>query len=352
MSWLYVPGLGASNSESNSLSTISERAAASSLQWRGKPQPPQVWLRRWKRGGFITRLSGLTCSPSTLESGVASFISSLREIPAKTTALPESAPGPMGSGFSPPRSAALPPSAGLILSSAKTCRGTRTDSSEPSCQHWKGWATALRQEYSRRPRPATPCGASDCSSWPSARTSDTNGAGEHGDGGLDLRTAASQWMAPRTVIGAYTRDQGNPDAERLTLEGQAANWEAPENWPVPMAHEARLGYQQQPEDLVWTQQSLTTIAVDWVDHCLPPSSPAPAIAGGLMSSTDTPNSNQPSVKRKLNPIFVEALMRWPTGLSGFERQETAWTRWWQLQRSYLSALDWGSSDMVDQGSLF
>jgi hypothetical protein len=38
------------------------------------------------------------------------------------------------------------------------------------------------------------------------------------------------------------------------------------------------------------------------------------------------------------------LMRWPTGLSGFERQETAWTRWWQLQRSYLSALDWGSSE--------
>lgn len=67
-----------------------------------------------------------------------------------------------------------------------------------------------------------------------------------------------------------------------------------------------------------------------------------------MSSTDGLNSNQPSVKRKLNPIFVEALMRWPTGLSGFERQETAWTRWWQLMPSYLSALcSTGEAEQMD-----
>ena len=57
-----------------------------------------------------------------------------------------------------------------------------------------------------------------------------------------------------------------------------------------------------------------------------------------MCSTDGPSSNQPSQRRKLNPIFVEALMRWPTGLSGFERQEMAWTRWWLLMPSFLSAL--------------
>lgn len=70
-----------------------------------------------------------------------------------------------------------------------------------------------------------------------------------------------------------------------------------------------------------------------------------------MSSTDSPNSNQPSVKRKLNPIFVEALMRWPTGLSGFERQETAWTRWWLLMPSFLSALV-SASEEVGQMDLF
>ena len=57
-----------------------------------------------------------------------------------------------------------------------------------------------------------------------------------------------------------------------------------------------------------------------------------------MFLTDFPNTNQPSVKRKLNPIFVEALMRWPTGLSGFVRQETALTLWAQRMLSYLSML--------------
>lgn len=71
----------------------------------------------------------------------------------------------------------------------------------------------------------------------------------------------------------------------------------------------------------------------------PPSSPDhPTIAGGSTCSTDTPNTNQPSVKRKLNPIFVEALMRWPTGLSGFARQEMAWTRWWLLMPSFVSMI--------------
>lgn len=71
----------------------------------------------------------------------------------------------------------------------------------------------------------------------------------------------------------------------------------------------------------------------------PPSSPdQPTIAAGSTSSTDGPNSNQPSVKRKLNPIFVEALMRWPTGLSGFVRPETALIQWQQLMPSYVSML--------------
>jgi hypothetical protein len=71
-----------------------------------------------------------------------------------------------------------------------------------------------------------------------------------------------------------------------------------------------------------------------------------------MSSTAGPNSNQPSVKRKLNPIFVEALMRWPTGLSGFARPATALIQWRQLMHSYLSALASGFSATPEQKDLF
>lgn len=301
MSWLYVPGLEGSNSESVWLS----RTLARSCSWRGKSQPPRAWWRRWKQGGFIRLLSGLTCSPSTLDRGVASFISSLRETPARTTALPESEPEPLAQGSSLPRSAASPQSAGLILSSERTCRGTRTDNSKPSSRHWSDWATALRQEYSARRRPEIPCGASDCSSWPSARTSDTNVAGEHCE--------SLTWPAP-----AARDHKGSSASSIVRQDGKVRN-------------------------------DMLDYAAEQFFH--PPSSPDQPIAGGSMCSTDGPNSNQPSAKRKLNPIFVEALMRWPTGLSGFERREMAWTRWWQLMHSFVSALV-SQKDEPKQGSLF
>lgn len=427
--WLFVPGVpsetscrSAPESEGLSLASCSpsidwENRAAVSLTWRGKPQQPQVWLRRWKQGGFIRRLSGLTCSPSTLDRGVALFISSLRAIPARTTASPESAPGQTESGFLRPKFAALPPSAGLMLSSARTCRGTPTGRSGPSSQHWKDWATALRQEYSRRPKPATPCGASDCSSWPSPmagaagtenynaagnsdfsrkamelaeetlaqnwaapRASSHHGPGEHGQGGQDLQTQVDQWEAP--TVGAVTggnRTRSGARSDELLLTGQAVEtsqkWSSPKasdpekagpnmrgskgdvplpgqaaQWASPLAqnHKGSGTAIHRPDNGKLRDDMLHFQAEQLF---LPPSSPAQATADGLTCLTDSPNSNRHSAKRKLNPIFVEALMRWPTGLSGFERQETAWTRWWQLQRSYLWALDWESSREI-QGGLF
>ena len=410
MTWLYIPEIflasaqvsEASNSESASLSTISERLAASSVQWRGKPLPPQAWSRRWKLGGFIRHLSGLTCSPSTLDRGAALFISSLRATHAKKTALPENMPEVMGYGSSPPRSSGLPANAGLIVSSAKTCRGMLTDSLQLSSQHWKGWATALRQEYSVRPKPAIPCGAKDCSSWPSARTSDTNGAGMHGDGGMDLRTAATtwlepdatnrvrdaetlakcaafrkananqntvplylaevarEWMAPRASDAQHGGPNQRDSAGNPALPSQSAQWHVPrandpekrgtitndprnglagqgENWPAP----ATRDHKGSSEGSIMRQDGKSR--ADMLDFAAEqffrlPSSPDRPIAGGAMSSTDGPNSNQLSVKRKLNPMFVEALMRWPTGLSGFERQETALIRWWQLMPIFLLML--------------
>ena len=124
-----------------------------------------------------------------------------------------------------------------------------------------------------------------------------------------------------------------------TLEGAAVNW------PGPQARDHKGVNQVNPLD--HNARPLNEVA-----SCFrPPSSPARPIAGGSMSSTDSPNSNQPSVKRKLNPIFVEALMRWPTGLSGFERQEMAWTRWWLHMPSFLSAL-YSAPMGNDQADLF
>ena len=425
--WLYVPGTSSAsaqasedlNSASCSPPAIGERMGVVYVTWRGKQQQPQAWSRRWKQGGFIRRLSGLTCEPSTLDHGVASFISSLRATPAKTTASPESGQGLTESASLPPKSPVLPKSAGLILSSARTCRGTQTDSLQPSLRHWKGWATALRQEYSVRPPLATPCGASDCSSWPSAKT--VSGSWERDRNGnvyptlegaainwpgpdatnrvrdeetlakcaafrtrnagqktvpLYLAEVAQEWMAPQVPNGGRSTTHAeqvgqtlyhNGKKVQMGLESQVRNWSSPKasdpekagpnmrgsKGDVPLPGQAVQWIAPMASD---DGQKVTSVAhqkmlCNQAAAFRPPSSPAQPIAGGSMSSTDSPNSNQPSVKRKLNPIFVEALMRWPTGLSGFERQEMAWTRWWLLMPSFLSAL-YSASEVEEQMDLF
>ena len=53
------------------------------------------------------------------------------------------------------------------------------------------------------------------------------------------------------------------------------------------------------------------------------------MAGGR--SCDTP--------RTLNPLFVEALMGWPTGWTGFGSVATEWSRWSRRMRSEFSQLN-------------
>lgn len=424
MTWLYVPWISSpcaqasadSNLESTSLSDIGERLAAASATWREKPQPPQAWSRRWKQGGFIRLLSGATCEHLTADAGVDMWISSHLGTPARKTQMPESVPGPRESASSPRKSAGSPKSAGLVLSSARTSSGTSMDNLKPSSLHWKRWATALRQEYSVRPKPATPCGASDCSSWPSAKVA--SGKWERDQNGNVYPTmegAAATWEAPSVAVTEGSRlTRSGERADELLLTGQAikasewmapvaddtgtrtkcyaqggtplslqtSNWSSPKasdpekagpnmrgskgdvplpgqavNWAAPAAQNHKGSSEGSSEGCITradgkSREDILSYQAEQFFH--PPSSPARPIAGGSMSSTDSPNSNQPSVKRKLNPIFVEALIRWPTGLSGFERAEmasiqspqptpssasqSALERWFAIQSAYLQTL--------------
>lgn len=393
--WLYIPpstssasapASEASSSDSNSLTAISERLSEAAVSWRGKQLPPQAWSRQWKRGGFIRRLSGLTLEPSTAQLSVDSWISSLREIRAKETALPES-----GSANSTIDGCSTAPSTsstrrGLLVSSARTCRGTRTDSLPLPSRHWSDWAAALRSEYSARPKLAIPCAGSDCSSWPSAKIA--SGGWERDRNGNvypTLEGAAQDWRSPSDVSrrgGSQPPEKRAAGGHTINLEDQAEHWATPQardhfpahtpeyiaakkaqghgmrnlndeaaNWPTPAARDHKGT--NSPEHLLVSTGSLHLDQLpNFVEHVfrLPSSPDHPTIAAGAICSTDTPNTNQPSVKRKLNPIFVEALMRWPTGLSGFERPAMALTLWLHAMRGFLSALYSQPTD--EQMSLF
>lgn len=202
-------------------------------------------------------------------------------------------------------------------------------------------------------------GPSDLSKRGGSQAPEKRKAGGHS---VNLEDQAEHWMGPRTATGAYTRDRGDPEKERPSLEGQASNWAGPKasdaekagpnmrgskgdiplpaqamNWAGPAAQNHK-GSSQGSITRADGKSRADILSYQAEQFFHPPSSPDQPMAGGSMSSTDGPNSNQPSAKRKLNPIFVEALMRWPTGLSGFERQETAWTRWWLLMPTFVSTL--------------
>jgi hypothetical protein len=145
-------------------------------------------------------------------------------------------------------------------------------------------------------------------SWATPRSSDGNGgAAAHGEGGMDLRL-------------------------------QVQTWDVPEHWPGPAAQNFK-GSSEGSKTCQDGKSRADLLHYAAEQFFVPPSSQDQAtLQDGVPSSTSGQSSNQPSVKKRLNPIFVEALMRWPTGLSGFERQATALTQWWQLMPSYLSAL--------------
>lgn len=243
-----------------------------------------------------------------------------------------------------------------------------------------------------------------------ARGINGNGFGESLSEKAQVSTL--EWMAPRVARGGYTRDKGDPEKQRATLEGQATEWRAPmagdskrgatstrggnseyqdkagqhslvtqaskwvaplaadsgekitmashqvslmrqaQSWPGPQARDYRSAEKQQSEHDLWGTKGLPLEQVA-VHLFRPPLFQDQATSlDGENSSPAIPNSSPPSPKRKLNPFFVEALMRWPTGLSGFERQATAWTRWWQLQLSYVSQLVSASSTESPQQDLF
>lgn len=411
--WLYIPNLpkdgpkrealpsALASGDLTLLSPSQCRAIAPSVTWRGKSVQPQALSRRWKQGGFIRLLSGLTLEPSEASLCADAWISSLRATRASPTALRGTGKAIKTNASSSIRCFADLTKAGLILCSAKTSPAMQTDSLPRSSRHWRQWAAALRLEYSARPKLGTVTGANDCSSWPTARANDSEKRGEVSDDPRNgLVGAAEHWRTP-AVNDPGVSAEGLLDAEGQTWQSgqrayvsetgrnaQTGLTQRAELWRTPNvgdhkqngvgAEESQdAGHQVMLSDQVhnWSSPTVrihkgggTALTradgksrldmLDWqaeswdpsqVETSLTSSSLDQATGGGEASSIDTPNSNQPSQKRKLNPIFVEALMRWPTGLSGFDTAATALTPWLEQWRSFISMLaSTGAAMMPDR----
>jgi hypothetical protein len=205
MSWLFVPGLEASNSDCAEPCLTPEPFVMS----RGKPLPPRALLSTWKRAPWIRRLSGLTYAPSIQIRGLGWWIASLAATRASLSASPANDEGPRTldtSGLTSPSTSPLSDRSGA---SSRTFGGISHLGLMWSHVTFARWVTELKRESLQRRKSARLTNAQGSSSWPTptAQSYGTNQGGGMGRKGAmrpSLETLAKQWPTP-TVNGNYNQ---------------------------------------------------------------------------------------------------------------------------------------------------
>jgi hypothetical protein len=248
------------------------------------------------------------------------------------------------------------------------------------------WTTPCTDDTATRSKPYAQGGTAlsmQADQWPTPRTI-TGGAesaqrkkelGRTEAGGGDLQAATLQWMTPNVPNGGRSASHAEMKGRtayhagkkvQVGLEHQVRQWpmgqdwptpnvwDAESNgtshrkatieaggrgsrhgislhhevaqWPTPMTRDHRSGHSQKSDEELWGTKGKPLERVATSFH---PSHQDPPTPDGPLSS--------PS-RLRLNPLFVEWMMGWPTGLSGFARAETELSRWLLQMRGCLSTL--------------
>ena len=324
MSYLYVPGSGESTSE---LSLQQAEMLARSVTWRGKLMRQQFWSRAWKKHSWLRRLSGVTSPPSTVRSGVESWISSLRATRVSRSLPLASVLGLMTRGTSGPTSQGSSGSAELGLFSSRTSPAICPSGSTQYAETFKAWATELRRVYSARRKSAQAIAESGCSSWPTPTEDNANNVGgpartrgAQNGGYQDLTVATQAWPTPTS---------GCPEGT-TPVDGKRANprlMDTVQAWHSPCVADS----DGRPR---WDRRA----SPGYTRRIPVPNITAQAL--GLQDQTKIGLESQSSVGRRLNPTFVEWLMGWPLGWTDFAHVGTEWYRWQRHMLSELSRLHW------------
>lgn len=276
--WIRIPSTCSPSApepaDSISASNWRCQLLASSASLRGKLSAVKSWRSEWKKGRWMTRLSGRIFEPSTAARGAASWIASLRDSRANHSPAPARKPALTTRGISGPMCSA---------SSAKPSRRSCFSKTSPayslfdaptdaplrnwSSTNWRTLVSNLRRDCSRRLK--------------LARRND------------DPDSSSSEWPTPAGTMTA---------GEHLNAE-----------W-TPGQKPRKIGGR-------FLQTALTTCALiwsyRWLDDLLP---------GQTKSRSG--NDSLP-LTRRLNPRFVEWLMGWPHGWTDCGQSATESFQRWQ-----------------------
>jgi len=300
--WLHVPSTSSASVRASEdwtsdceVSSLLERCA----WWNGKSASPRSLRRAWQTAPSIRALSGLTLRPSTLNRGVAEWISSLAPRPASPGQPPANNEELMTNATCGPQSHGSQKASGIQLSLWKTspverCSPTTTTPSGPS---FSAWATALRKDSLLRQKQALRIRGNDSSSWP---------------------TATRLWGTP-------TQDSATMRQNKYAQGGNPLSLEAA-NWPTPAArdHKQFDGAKKKK-----------------------PSRPRELYLSIRQDQATTPDGHACSHKcLRLNPLFVSYLMglppQWPDDSAPLATQ--SFRQWEALLGSYLVARKEGMLD--------
>lgn len=294
---------------------------------------PQYWRRALRTAGWMRPLSGWgICENSTLPPGVVSWIASLGAIHANRSASPANGEA---TKMTATYGLVLPPlsrPSGPAGASSRTFPDTSRWDSIRSARTYREWATALRQEYSARPKLGPVIGASGCSSWPTAKVATGDYSYSQGDKNKpvpNLQGAAKSWGTPRASDGEKGGPNSRDGSGSLHLASQAVMW------PTPATRDYRSPNSQDSQDRrnagSARGQQLPNFVAD-LSRSSRPAQPTP----------DGPQSSETS--RVLSPLFVERLMglpqEWTSATASTDCGPAVMPscHWWRRMRGSLSTL--------------
>jgi hypothetical protein len=206
-----------------------------SAMWRSKPSSKPTFLRRLKKGGWITPLSTRILKPSLHESFEEKFVGSLEDIHVSHSVQQGSEKEKKTQDTCGPISESMSGQLDLFGAFSKMSEVTPRWGYGESCPIWKKMVTERSGACSVRRKQARLTNASDASSWPTPRAGNP-GSRKPGTGGKILAEEAKIHNGPPAPEKSSTsgKNHGSPKLNPNWVEqlmGLPVGWtQLPTEW--------------------------------------------------------------------------------------------------------------------------
>jgi hypothetical protein len=290
-------------------------------------QRPRSW-RGWKTRPWTTRLFGMISQPSTAARGVEQWIALSQASHASRSASLENAGVQTMNGGSGPTSPEAFARWDQSSCSWRMSQGSLFEASTPYLGTWPAWGSMRNGACSQQRPPALPISASGYSYWPTPTTRDykDDGSAEANvpTNGLLGRTVA-RWRMWPTPDANVMNDAESPETVEARRQREKARHRNGNGMGTPLAMAARM----------WSTPTAQDGRRPATDRTSRDRNLARDVeAFGLQPTTTTRDGEPTSMPVVLNPLFVEELMGWPRGWSGYEplgMELSHWLRRWRTE---------------------